>query len=342
MTLPPSPLTMLLSRHTRRREFISFLGGAAAAWPLTAKAQQPAMPVIGYLDVAPSGRFPQLVRSFHQGLSETGYVEGRNVAIEYRWAENQVDRLPALAADLVRRQVRVIATSGGFPAALAVKAVSATMPVVFQGGGDPVAQGLVASLNRPGGNLTGVTSLNREVGPKRLEVLHELVPTATIIALLVNPTTLNLETLLRDSQAAARILGVQLQVLHASTERDFDRAFAELVQLRAGGLVISPSPLFGSRGEQLSALAIRHAIPTIGFDREFVAAGGLMSYGGSLTEAFHTLGAYTGRILKGEKPADLPVQQITKVELTINMKTAKALGLTFPLTLLGRADEVIE
>jgi putative ABC transport system substrate-binding protein len=285
--------------------------------------------------------FPQLERAFRQGLSETGYDEGRNVAVEYRSAENQIDRLPALAADLVRRQVRVIAASGGFAAALAVKAASATIPIVFLGAGDPVGAGLVASLNRPGGNLTGVTSLNNELGPKRLEVLHELVPTATTLALLVNPTPVG-ESQLRDTQAAARILGLQLHGLRASTERDFDMVFAELVQARAGGLVIANSPLFGSHFQRLAALAVRHAVPTISFDRGFVTAGGLMSFGGSLTEAWRVLGAYTGRILKGDNPADLPVQQITKVELTINTKTAKALGLTFPITLLGRADEVIE
>jgi len=331
-----------MTQTIKRRNFITLLGGAAAAWPLAAGAQQPTMPVVGYLIIGSRDALPQLERGFRQGLSETGYVEGRNVAIEYRSAENQIDRLPALAADLVRRQVRVIAASGGFSAALAVKAASGTIPIVFQGGGDPVGQGLVASLNRPGGNLTGVTSLNNELGPKRLEVLRELVPTATTLALLVNPATPVAESQLRDTQAAAPILGLQLHALRASTERDFDRVFAELVQARAGGLVIGPSPLFASHFEQLAALAVRHAVPTISFDREFVTAGGLMSYGGSLTEAWRTLGALTGRILKGEKPADLPVQQITKVELIINMKTAKALSLTFPITLLGRADEVIE
>jgi putative ABC transport system substrate-binding protein len=323
----------------RRREFITLLGGAAVAWPLAARAQ-PAIPVVGYLFVGPRDVFLRLERAFREGLSETGYVEGRNVAIEYRSAENQIDRLPALAADLVRRQVRVIAASGGFQAALAVKAASATIPIVFVGAGDPVGQGLVASLNRPGGNLTGVTSLNIELGPKRLEVLHELVPTATTLALLVNATAASAQ--LTGPQAAARILGAQLHALRASTERDFDRVFAELVQARAGGLVISSNPLFASHFEQLAALAVRHAVPTISFDREFVTAGGLMSYGGNLTEVWRALGALTGRILKGDKPADLPVQQITKVELVINLKTAKALGLTFPLTLLGRADEVIE
>ena len=328
----------------RRREFITLLGGAAAALPLPVRAQQPAMPVIGFLNSSSPEGYADRLRTFHQGLSATGYVEGRSVAIEYRWAENQFDRLPALAAELVRRQVRVIAASGGFPAALAAKAASTTIPIVFQGGADPIAGGLVASLNRPGGNLTGVTSLNAELGPKLLEVLHELVPTATTLALLfeANPNAFA-EGQLRNMQAAARTLGLpQLHVLRASTERDFDRVFAELLQVRAGGLVIDANTFFQNRSEQLAALAIRHAVPSISANREFVAAGGLMSYGGSLTEAWRTLGAYTGRILKGDKPADLPVQQITKVELIINMKTAKALGLTFPITLLGRADEVIE
>jgi len=325
----------------RRRTFIAGLGGAAA-WSKVARAQQPAMQEIGYLSAAPSGSFPWLVRSFRQGLSETGYNEGRNVAIVYRWAENQNDRLPALAAELARRQVRVIATSNGFQAALAAKAASGTIPIVFQGAGDPVQDGLVASLNRPGGNLTGVTSLNRQLGQKQLEVLHELIPTAATVAVLVNPSNLNIETQLRDMQDAARKLGLQLHVLHAKTERDFDGAFAELLQVRAGGLVVSASPLFGGRGgEQLTALAMRHAVPMVGFDRESIA-GSLMSYGGSLTEAFRTLGIYTGRILNGERPADLPVQQITKIELIINMKAAKALGLTIPETLLATADEVIQ
>jgi len=284
------------------------------------------------------------MRAFHQGLSETGYVEGRNVAIEYRWAENQYDRLPALVADLVRRQVSVIAVSGGVAVARAAQPASATIPVVFQGAGDPVARGVVASLNRPGGNITGVTSLNTELGSKQLEVLHEFVPTATMIALLVNPTvpTISLESIIRGMQAAARIRGLQLHVLHASAERDFDRAFEELVQVRAGGLVISPQPLFVESSEQLAALMMRHAVPTVSPYRAFALAGGLMSYGGNQTENWRVLGAYTGRILKGEKPADLPVQQVTKIELVINMKTAKALGLTVPTPLLALADEVIE
>jgi putative ABC transport system substrate-binding protein len=320
----------------RRREFITLLGGAAA-WPLGARAQQPKLPVIGFLGpgpVAPSA-------AFRQGLSEAGYVEGRNVAFEYRGAEYQFDRLPALAADLVRRQVTVI-FAGAIRPALAAKAATATIPIVFFTNADPVQFGLVASLSRPGGNLTGVSVLGGEVGPKRLELLHEAVPAATLIGLLLNPTNPVTEAFLRDQQAAARILGLRLHALYASTERDIDAAFATLVQVRAGGLAIGQDVFLNSRTEQVAALALRHAVPTIYQNREGAAAGGLMSYGGSRTEADRLAGVYTGRILKGDKPADLPVQQVTKVELVINMKTAKALGLTFPITLRGRADEVIE
>jgi putative ABC transport system substrate-binding protein len=325
----------------RRREFITLVGGAAA-WPLAARAQQPALPVIGFLSSESPDLWTTRVRAFRQGLSETGYVEGRNVAIEYRWADSRYDRLPALATDLVRRAVTVIAAPGSVPAALAAKAATTAIPIVFYVGGDPVEAGLVASLNRPGGNLTGLTTLNVEVGPKRLELLHEMVPTATIFALLVNPTNTNAETLARDAQAAAGTLGLQLHILHASSERDFDTVFASLVQLRVGGLVIGIDPFIGARSEELAALAVRHAMPTIWNNPEFAAAGGLMGYGSGRTDQFRLAGVYTGRILKGEKPADMPVQQATKVELIINLRTAKALGLEVPPALLARADEVIE
>jgi len=326
-----------------RRTLITLLGGTVAAWPLAARGQQPAVPVIGFLGGASPDRWVGRLRAFHQGLSETGYVAGRNLAIEYRWAEGQNDRLPSLAAGLVGRQVSVIAAPGSVPAALAAKAATTTMPIVFEIASDPVELGLVASLARPGGNITGVTSLNAQVGPKRLELLHELVPTATIVGLLVNPTNPNeAEPTTKNLQAAARSLGLEMHVLHASAEGDFDAAFATLIQLRAGALAIGTDPLFTSRLEQLAALTVRHAVPTVYQFREFTAAGGLMSYGGSLTDTFRAAGVYTGRILKGDKPADLPVQQTTKVELFLNLKTAKALGLTIPIPLLGRADEVIE
>ena len=326
----------------RRREFITLLG-SAAVWPLAARAQQAAMPAIGVLSAEWRDLFADRLRAFHEGLSETGYVEGRNLAIEYRWAEGRNDQLPALAAELVRRQVTVIVTAGSTPAALAARAATTTIPIVFYLGADPVEVGLVTSLSRPGGNLTGVVTLNVEVGAKRLELLHELIPTATVVALLLNPTNPTLaQTLSRDLQAAARTLGLQLHVLHASNEREIDTAFATLVQLRAGALVIGADALFNSRSEQLAALTIRHAVPAIYQFREFVSAGGLMSYGTTVVDTYRPVGVYTGRILKGEKPAELPVQQATRLELIINLKTAKALGITVPLPLLGRADEVIE
>ena len=326
----------------RRRVFITLLGGAAAAWPLAARAQQPALPVIGFLSSVLPDRDAGRLRAFRQGLAETGYVEGRNVAIEYRWAEEQNDRLPALAADLVRRQVAVIATAGDVLGAVAAKAATTTIPIVFTTGRDPVEIGLVPSLNRPGGNLTGVATLGAELEPKRVELLHEAIPAATIVGALVNPASRNAEFLSRDLRAAARILGLELHVLNAVTEGDFDSVFADLVRLRAGGLVIATDALFISRSEQVAALALRHAVPAIFQFHAFAAAGGLMSYGGSLADLYHRSGVYTGRVLKGEKPADLPVQQSTKAELIINLKTAKALGITFPQPLLGRADEVIE
>ena len=327
----------------KRREFIALLGGgAAAASPLGARAQQPAVPVIGFLSAESRDLFTDRLRVFLKGLSESGYVVGQNVAIEFRWAAGQYDQLPALAADLVGRQVSVIATLGSAPAALAAKSATTTIPVVFFTGADPLELKLVPSLSRPGGNLTGVTSLNVEVGAKRVELLHEVVPT-TSMALLVNPTDAKgSETTTKDAHAAARQLGLKLDVLHASTEREFDTVFAALTQLRAGALVIGPDAFFIGRGEQLGALALRRAVPAIFQYRPFVAAGGLMSYGSSIVESYRLAGVYTGRVLKGEKPADLPVQQVTKVELILNMKTAKALGLTIPLPVVGRADEVIE
>jgi putative tryptophan/tyrosine transport system substrate-binding protein len=329
----------------RRRKFVAFLGGAAVAplaWPLAARAQQAAMPVIGFLNSSSPDADGDRMRAYRRGLSETGYVEGRNVTIEYLWADDHNDRLSSMAVDLVRQRVNVIVT-GGTPATLAAKAATATIPIVFVLSTDPVEAGLVASLNRPGGNLTGVTGLNVELAPKKLELLHELLPSATILGLLVNPTNaIAAESEARTVQAAARTLGLQLHVLRASTERDFDSAFASLAQLRAGALVIGSDLFFTSRSEQLAALTVRHAVPSIYQFREFAAAGGLMSYGGSITDWGHQAGIHTGRILAGAKPADLPVQQATKVELFINLKTAKALGLTVPPTLLVTANEVIE
>jgi putative ABC transport system substrate-binding protein len=325
----------------KRREFITLLGGAAAAWPLAARTQQPRMPVVGFLGTRASGDDPQLLTALRRGLKEVDYIEGENVAVEYRFAENQYDRLPTLAADLVRRQVAVIVANGR--AAQAAKEATATIPIVFVAGFDPVEVGLVASVSRPGGNITGVSILDVELGPKRLQLLHELVPAATIIAVLVNPADpARAETTSKELQAAAHTLGLQLHVLHASTDRDFDTVFARLAELRAGGLVIGGEPFFNSRSEQLGALTIRHAVPTIYQLRAFSAAGGLVSYGGSLTDAYRLVGIYTGRILKGEKPADLPVQHSTKVEMFINLNTARALGLDPPPTLLALADEVIE
>jgi putative tryptophan/tyrosine transport system substrate-binding protein len=323
-----------------RREFVVALG-SAAAWPLAASAQQPAMPVVGFLGTRASGDDPQLLMEFRQGLKEAGYVEGQNVAMEYRFAENQYDRLPALAADLVQRQVAVIVANGR--AAQAAKEATATIPIAFVAGFDPVEVGLVASMNRPGGNITGVSILDVGLGPKRLQLLHDLVPTAKVIAVLVNPTDpTRAATTSQELQAAAGTLGLQLHVLHASTDRDFDTVFASLIELRVGGLVIGGEPFFNSRSEQLGALTLRHAVPAIYQLREFATAGGLVSYGASLTDAYRLVGVYTGQILKGAKAADLPVQQATKVELIINLKTAKAFGITVPNSLSGRADQVIE
>ena len=324
----------------RRREFLGVLGGAAAM-PFAARAQQQAMPVIGFLSARAPGEDSDVLAAFRQGLKETGYVEGLNVAFAYRSTENDYGRLPALAAELVQGQVGVIVAFGA-AAASAAKAATATIPIIFLTGSDPIRLGLVASLNRPGGNLTGVTQLTTEVGPKRLELLREVVPAAREIALLINPENPNTEILLKDLPPAARKLEQRLHVLHASTARDLPTAFATMVQLRAGGLMIAPDAFFNTRSSQLAELALRYALPTIYQYREFAAAGGLMSYGGSITDAYRQVGIYTSRVLKGEKPANLPVEQATKVELIINLKTARALGVTVPLPLLGRADEVIE
>jgi putative ABC transport system substrate-binding protein len=327
----------------RRREFINLIGGVAATWPLAARAQQSVLPVVGFVNVAsPKGGFAPFLSGFLRGLSEAGYVDGQNVTIEYRWAEGRADRLPALVADLVQRRVAVIAATST-PAALAAKAATTTIPIIFEMASDPVQFGLVASLNRPGGNVSGVTNANVGIAPKRLQLLHELVPTAGVMALLVDPANPTLaEPNTKELQAAARALGLELHVLNASTERDFDEVFAKLIQLRAGGLVIGPDTFFSSRSEQLATLSVRHGVPTIYQNREFAVAGGLLSYGADTADAYRLTGKYVGRVLKGDKPADLPVQQATKVELYINLKTAKALGLNIPNTLIGRADEVIE
>jgi ABC-type uncharacterized transport system substrate-binding protein len=327
----------------RRRDFIKVIAGSAApVWPLPAHTQQPPVAVVGFLNAASAGGYAPQLAAFLKGLTETGYVEGHNVAIEYRWADGQNERLPALAADLVYRQVAVIAATST-PAALAAKAATTTIPIVFEMGGDPVRLGLVTSLSRPGGNVTGVTQLNVVVAPKRLELLHELLPAAKLIALLVDPTdAANAMTTTRDVQAAARSLGIELHVLNASIDRELDAAFVEMVQLREDGLVIGGNAFFASRIKKLAALAVRHAVPAVFEFREFATAGGLASYGSVVADAYRLAGNYTGRILKGEKPADLPVQQGTKLELFINLKTAKALGITVPLPLSGRADELIE
>jgi putative ABC transport system substrate-binding protein len=327
----------------KRRDFITLIGGVAAAWPLTARAQQqPAMRVIGFLSGGPAWDFAYLAAAFRRGLGATGYVEGRNVFIEYRWAEGQYDRLPTLAADLVGRRVDVIAATGGISSVLAAKAATASIPIVFTAGTDPVKFGVVASVNRPGGNITGVVFFNNELGPKRLQVLRELVPNATVLAMIVNPKNPNTEFDVQQMQSAARPMGLQILVLNASSERELDAAFARLVEQRAGAVIVNADPYFNMRRDQLVALAAQNAVPAIYELPEFVVGGGLMSYGTDIAEAYRNAGIYAGRILKGDKPADLPVQQSTKFQLVINLKTAKALGLEVPPSLLARADEVIE
>ena len=325
----------------RRRDFITLLGGAAAAWPLPASAQQPTMPVIGLLGSTAAAQWEPYVAAFLQGLSDADFVVGRNVRIEYRWAEGEYGRLPTMAGDLIQHQVNVLAALTT-PAAVAAKAATATTPIVFTTIGDPVQIGLVASLRRPGANVTGVTYLNVELGPKLVQLLHEAVPTVSTMAALVNPANPNADIISRDLQVAAKMLGLELHVLNASIDRDIDTALSALVQLRVGGLVVVTDAFINSRGEQVAARALRDKVPAIFQSRAFAAAGGLMSYAGSASDAYRQAGVYTGRVLKGEKPADLPVQQSTKVEMIVNLKTAKALGLSFPLSLLGRADEVIE
>jgi putative tryptophan/tyrosine transport system substrate-binding protein len=325
----------------RRRQFIAGLG-SAAAWPVVARAQQPALPVIGFLSPqSAEDDYKTRTVPFLQGLKETGYVEGLNVAIEYRWAENQYDRLPALAADLVRRRVAMIVASDT-PAALAAKAATTTIPIVFGTGADPVASGLVAGLNRPGGNVTGIANLGAELAQKRLQLLHDLIPNAALFGVLADPAFPATQSIIADLQAAARTLGLQLVVVNARTDSDFETAFTTLSQQRVGAVLVSNGTFFTRRTEKLAALAARYALPAIFPNREFALAGGLMSYGSNIVYLNHQVGIYTGRILKGEKPADLPVMQPTKFELVLNLKTAKALGLSIPETLLATADEVIQ
>jgi ABC-type uncharacterized transport system substrate-binding protein len=324
----------------KRREFITILGGSAAAWPLAARAQN--VPVIGFLNTGSLEAFARPVDAFRKGLSETGYVDGQNVAIDFKWANGRRDSLPTMVADLVRREVNVIAATGGSPAALAAKAATSSIPIVFQVGVDPIKVGLVSSLKQPGGNITGATMLAVDLVSKRLELLHELVPGASVMAALVNPTSPAAPIVLPDLEAAAQKLGLQLLVLHASSEPDFEPAFASLARNGAGALMIGADPFFNAKSRQLGALTVRYAVPAIYQFHNFTDAGGLASYSGSLNDAYRIAGVYTGRVLKGERPADLPVQQSTKVELIINLKTAKALGLDISPMLLARADEVIE
>src|SRR5262245_35833277 len=329
-------------RQWKRRDFITLLGGAALAWPLSARAQQPAMPVVGFLHAGSAEPNINLVAAFRKGLGEVGFVEGQNLAIEFRWAAGQDARLPDMAADLVRQRVAVIVTPASTPAALAAKAATTTIPIVFSTGGDPVALGLVSSLNRPGGNVTGITFMTVELTAKRLGLLRELVPGATRLFALANPHYAFAEAITKDLEAASATLGLHIEIVHASTDREIDEAFATMVRNRAEGLLMTPDPFFTNRRAQIVTLATRHALPTASAIREFVQAGGLLSYGPSLPDTYRQAGIYTGRILKGEKPTDLPVTQPTKFELTINLTTARALGLTVPDKLLALADEVIE
>jgi putative tryptophan/tyrosine transport system substrate-binding protein len=331
-----------MSTKLKRREFITLLGGAAAAWPFAARAQQHTLPVIGYLSGGASGPFAAFLAAFRKGLGEIGYVEGQNVAFEYRWAEGHYDRLPALAAELVERKVDLIAASGGDFAARAAKAATSTIPIVFTSGDDPAETGLVASLARPGGNLTGFSLLVVELHAKRLELISEVIPNAKVIALLVNPDSPQTERVVRAMQEAAGVKGVKLEVLKAATESAIDTAFASLARVQAGALVQGADPFFLSRRDQLALLAARHAIPAIYESRPFVEAGGLMSYGANFPDMYRQIGAYAGRILKGEKPADLPVMRPTKLDLAINLTAARAIGLTIPESFLLRADQVIE
>jgi putative tryptophan/tyrosine transport system substrate-binding protein len=326
----------------KRRDFITLLGGAAAAWPLAARAQQPAMPVVGFLNTQSPEGVPHWVAAFRQGLKEAGFVEGQNVAVEYRWAQGQYDRLPELAADLVRRQVAVLAATGGEPSPQSAKAATQTIPIVFTANGDPVRTGLVASLNRPGGNITGITIFGADVVTKRLQLLHELVPQAAAIAYLMNPNIPNADVEMEIARTAAVSLGKEMLIFRASSEGEFGPAFASMVQQRREALLVASDVFFLSRRDQLASFAARHRIPTIYYLREFAEAGGLMTYGNRLTDAYRQVGGYVGRILKGEKPGDLPVQQSTKFELLINLKTAKTLGLEVPNSMQLLADEVIE
>jgi putative ABC transport system substrate-binding protein len=326
----------------KRREFIGLLAGTAAAWPLAARAQQPATPVVGFLSSRSPDTDAELLTAFRQGLNESGFVDGRNVAIEYGWAHGRYDRLPTLAAELVKKPVAVLVSTGGSVSALVAKAATKTIPIVFTTGDDPVKIGLVDSLNRPGGNVTGITTSFIEGAPKRVGLLHELIPNASAIALLVNPNNPTTDTEISGVQAAARVIGQHVEVLNAATDRDLDTIFASLDRKRVDALLIATDPFFYTRAHQLVALAARQAIPSLYFRREFAVAGGLIAYGSNFVESFRIVGVYAGRILKGTKPGDLPVQQPTKFELVINLKTAKALGLDIPPTLIARADEVIE